>query len=514
MRGSRLIQGGSALCRRFLSSMPAVNKVEGTGRPHSVAFSLHRTMLKQRDLLNVLAETLAGEMIRLGSQVPPLIKLNERPWGALASLSASRLFEAGYSEMALPPKVAVVRDAFMPADEDYSTHKLSQFIKALSPSKVAMALEICHPYKRVLVDEYELAGDSKEYRLSTPAIDVHTFMSKHSIQMVHVPSPSSMTEVPASPHSIKQSTNKVMMVAPTAFGFNDQAAQDNTFMNSSVAGNMPLNHRVLEEFSMLHRELIEGAGVQVVLFQHSKAHGTPDACFPNNWFSTHAAGEAAGGVNKKTLVFYPMKCPNRQAERREDIIGVLKNHFGYERFVDMSVEENHKRYFEGTGALVLDRVRGTAYVSLSERANAQLAEDWVHQLGYRNLVTFTSKDGHGGIVYHTNVMMAVGTTVAVVCLESVENEKERKNLMSTLGATHEIVDITKSQMAALCGNVLELENGKGQPVMAMSTRAYNAFTDDQRKVLRKHVAGLHHAPIDTLEHIGGGGVRCTLAELF
>lgn len=135
-------------------------------------------------------------------------------------------------------------------------------------------------------------------------------------------------------------------------------------------------------------------------------------------------------------------------------------------------------------------------------------------MGYRELVTFHSSDGRGGAVYHTNVMMAVGTDVAVVCLESVEDEKERRHLEERLSKSHTVVDITRGQMASLCGNVLELEDGRGLPVLAMSTQAYNAFTPEQRQVMRRHVAGLHHAPIDTLERIGGGGVRCTLAEIF
>ncbi|KAL4540369.1 hypothetical protein Ndes2526A_g03354 [Nannochloris sp. 'desiccata'] len=208
-----------------------------------------------------------------------------------------------------------------------------------------------------------------------------------------------------------------------------------------------------------------------------------------------------------------MKCPNRQRERREDIQAVL-NKMGYDRIVDMTGEERKNKYFEGTGVLVIDRVGGTAYVALSERAHPDLAAEWVDTLGYKEAVTFASSDSIGSAVYHTNVMMAIGTSVAVACLESIAHDKERKHFVSKLSKTHEIVDISRDQMASLCGNVLELEDGRGLPVMAMSTRAYNAFTEEQKKVLRKHVAALHHANIDTLEHIGGGGVRCTLAEIF
>ena len=142
-------------------------------------------------------------------------------------------------------------------------------------------------------------------------------------------------------------------------------------------------------------------------------------------------------------------------------------------------------------------------------------QEWVAQLGYRDLVTFTSTDAPGGgRVYHTNVMMAVGSDVAVVCLESVRDDRERERLRASLARHHAIVDVTLAQVEAMCGNVLELEDGRGLPVLAMSTRAHAAFGRDGRKALLKHVADLVHAPIDTIERVGGGGVRCSLAELF
>ncbi|GIL62309.1 hypothetical protein Vafri_16587 [Volvox africanus] len=305
------------------------------------------------------------------------------------------------------------------------------------------------------------------------------------------------------------------MVAPTAFGFNEQAAQDNSFMHAAAKpgeGN-DLTRQVLREFAGLHHVLTQVAGVKVNLFEHNLSHGTPDACFPNNWFSTHPAGEAAGGVKEATLVFYPMKCPNRAAERREDIKKVLATK-GYGRVYDMSVEEANKKYFEGTGVLVIDRVNGVVYVDISERADRSLAEEWTQKMGYKELVAFRSTDLRGKSVYHTNVMMAVGTGVAIVCADSVKDAKERQHLLSSLRRTHEVVEISLAQMDALCGNALELEDARGLPVMAMSTQAYNAFTEEQRRVMRRHVADLVHAPIDTLERVGGGGVRCTLAEIF
>jgi hypothetical protein len=464
-----------------------------------------------------VVDTSFGEFVRVAPDAPLLVRLHERGWGALAALPASKLAEAGYAGGALPAHIAVVRDAFAAHDE--SPRLLADAVLPVGPSAVAVAADITQPHERLVVDQYRLDPGDAHYHLSSIGTDLLRFLRGHDVHVAHVPDVRAAAAAAAAAAGAaaprKQSTNEVLMVAPTAFVFNAQAAQDNSFMNTATGEALgePVTRRVLKEFAGLYEVLAERAGVKVNLFQHSLDHGTPDACFPNNWFSTHAAGEGAGGVGASTLVYYPMKCPNRQAERRPDIKGVLA-HLGYDRVVDLSGEEAGGRYFEGTGVLVLDRPGGVAYVALSERAHPGLAARWAEEVGYNEVVTFHSSDAAGAPVYHTNVMMAVGTGAAVVCLESVADDAERRHLAERLGRRHEVVDITRAQMAALCGNVLELEDGRGLPVLAMSSRAYHAFTPDQRKQLRRHVAELHHAPIDTLEHIGGGGVRCTLAEIF
>ena len=449
-----------------------------------------------------------------------LVRLHERAWGALAALPSSKLAEAGYSGSSKPANIAVVRDAFAAHDENPRT--LADAVQPLGPHSVAISSEITHSHERLVVDQYEFSPSDDHYHLTSIGTDFIRFLRGHGMHLRQVSDVKAAVAAVAAHDnraaaaaglSLRQSTNEVLMVAPTAFVFNQQAAQDNSFMNTTTSDDSlstAVTRQVLKEFSDLYHELTEVAGVKVNLFQHSLTHGTPDACFVNNWFSTHSAAES----QSSTLVYYPMKCPNRQAERREDIMGVLEK-MGYDRIVDMTEEESkNNRYFEGTGVLVIDRVNGVAYVSLSERADADLAAEWVRQLNYKEAVTFTSSDPNGATVYHTNVMMAIGTSVAVACLESITDDKERKHFVSKLGKTHEILDISQAQMAALCGNVLELEDGRGLPIMAMSTRAFNAFTEEQKGVLRKHVAALHHARIDTLEHIGGGGVRCTLGEIF
>ncbi|GBF99812.1 hypothetical protein Rsub_12565 [Raphidocelis subcapitata] len=454
-----------------------------------------------------------------------LLRLPQRPFGATAELpdSVAPLVKGA-------GRVAVVREAFAPSG--VKPQELSQIVAPLGPRAVALSAASQEDAGAVVVDEYRRDPKTGRFALSRVAACVADFLAEQGVRAALVPdvraaaaaaaasAPNAVREVAggASP----QSTNHVLMVAPTAFGFNEQAAQDNSFMHageSAAEGGSALTRQVLREFSALHRQLTDFAGVRVSLMQHAVSHGTPDACFPNNWISTHAAreGGGAGAGAERSLVLYPMKCPNRAAERRPDIIAAVQAAHGpYARVVDLTGAERagEPHYFEGTGVLVLDRVNGVAYVNLSERAHEALARQWVEALGYNELVTFRSTDLRGKPVYHTNVMMAVGTGVAVVCGDSVADPKERRRLLDSLAKSHEVVQISLEQMDALCGNVLELRGGHGLPVLAMSTQAHNAFTEDQRRAMRRHVAALVHAPIDTLESVGGGGVRCALAELF
>jgi hypothetical protein len=190
----------------------------------------------------------------------------------------------------------------------------------------------------------------------------------------------------------------------------------------------------------------------VTLVQHSLAHNTPDAVFPNNWFSTHTASESDGATARNTLVLYPMKCANRANERRPELVELLKSR-NYDHVYDMTAMEADDVHFEGTGALVLDRVHGTAFVALSERADRAAAEEWVDKLGYKTLVTFTSVGQDLFPVYHTNVMMAVGTSVAIVCGESIPDDDERRHLwVRCFASSHDLsrlfVGDGSQQMAA------------------------------------------------------------------
>eukprot|EP00123_Amoebidium_parasiticum_P008238 comp18669_c0_seq1/m.20327 comp18669_c0_seq1/g.20327 ORF comp18669_c0_seq1/g.20327 comp18669_c0_seq1/m.20327 type:complete len:854 (-) comp18669_c0_seq1:232-2793(-) len=311
--------------------------------------------------------------------------------------------------------------------------------------------------------------------------------------------------------NIHQTTNQILMVAPVGFQTNAETAVDNYFMKKGNFTPEEIERKALLEFSGFVRDLTR-AGVRVVLFANERWYGTPDAVFPNNWFSTHASTEFES--KESTVVFYPMKTESRRKERREYIISELQAVYDRELSFVQWENSDFPHFLESTGVLIMDRKRRIAYVALSQRAYRRIAETWAQRMGYK-LVTFHATDIQGHPIYHTNVMMAVGTTVAVVCSESVEDPTEKETLLSTLKESHEVVEITRAQMNEFCGNILEVH---GEPytkrLMCMSSRAYNAFTPEQREMLLKHVHELLHTDIPTIENIGGGGIRCMMGELF
>jgi arginine deiminase len=328
----------------------------------------------------------------------------------------------------------------------------------------------------------------------------HTFPSvKESLSRVW-----GTTPVPAA----CQTTDTVLMIAPVGFQTNIETAVDNYFMKKVQESALEIEKKALLEFSALHK-VLSSAGVRIVLFCSERFHKTPDAVFPNNWFSTHSAAE----LGESTVVFYPMKTVSRRNERRQNMISEMQS--VYKREISFVQWENSDfpHFLESTGVLIMDRVRKIAYATLSQRCYSKIAHTWAHRLGY-DLCLFHSTDIQGRAVYHTNVMMSVGTSVAVVCLDSVEDAEEKRKLVSTLKISHEIIPISREQMNNFCGNILELKSSDGKKLMCMSTRAYENFTDAQRRKLLKHVDQIVHSDIRTIETIGGGGVRCMMGELF
>jgi hypothetical protein len=301
-----------------------------------------------------------------------------------------------------------------------------------------------------------------------------------------------------------QSARAVLMVRPASFGFNPQTAASNAFQRAGESpGDREARPLALAEFDALAKAL-QRAGVEVLVAADTPVPEKPDAIFPNNWVSFHFDG---------TVALYPMLAPNRRWERREEILEqvVREGRFHVSRTVDLTHREAEGKFLEGTGSVVLDRVHRVAYASLSPRTDLDVLGEFAQLLDY-DLVTFEAHDGAAQPVYHTNVVLGVGTGFAVLCGEAVVHLQHREAVLNTLRASgHDIVDISLRQMREFAGNLLELETAGG-PVVALSTTAWRSLEAAQRRILESH-AELVPVAIPTIERLGGGGVRCMLAEL-
>ncbi|WBA42427.1 citrulline utilization hydrolase CtlX [Hymenobacter canadensis] len=294
------------------------------------------------------------------------------------------------------------------------------------------------------------------------------------------------------------------MVRPAAFGFNAETAFSNSFQQP-IAEQTPgaLQARALAEFDGAVAQL-RAHGVRVLVFEDAPEPVRPDAVFPNNWLTLHADGR---------VLLYPMCAPNRRLERRPDIVAALAQDFLVTEVVDFAAWEQQQVFLEGTGSLIFDHEHRVAYAGLSPRTDAALLAEVCAQLGYRP-VSFRAQDAQGQEIYHTNVLLSIGPGFAVVCLESIRDAAERAAVVVSLQETdHEIVDISLAQVACFAGNMLILQPAAGPALLALSQTAHEALTPAQRQTLSAY-ATLLPLPIPTIETIGGGSVRCMLAEVF
>ena len=300
------------------------------------------------------------------------------------------------------------------------------------------------------------------------------------------------------------------MVSPEGFAANPQTQVDNHFMRRGAAAvSLPQVQKEFQEYAQALRRF----GVRVVMHSNPIEEGTPDAIFPNNWFSTH---RVAGG-HQPCMFLYPMKAENRRLERKPRIIQELRKE--YPRVVDLSGWEEKGEYLEGTGSMIFSFQHGEVYLMASERSSATVAQQVVQHLSALagrpfRLIPCTSYDP-GKPIYHTNVMLSIGSRLAILCTDAMAPGPQRDLLLQHLSAHHEILEISLSQMNSFCGNVLELCGEGGHLGLAMSTRSLDSFDAPQLHLLERHY-GKHliASPLDTIEEVGGGGARCLLAELF
>jgi hypothetical protein len=294
------------------------------------------------------------------------------------------------------------------------------------------------------------------------------------------------------------------MVRPASFGWNPETADSNRFQ-APVPGSGAASVAALAEFDALAAALV-AAGVSVHAFADRAEPACPDAVFPNNWVSLHADG---------TVVLYPMLAPSRRRERRLDLLIELERRGSYrvERLLDLTHHELYGHFLEGTGSVVFDHVTRTAYACRSPRTHVEVLEDLCAELGYEP-VAFDAADATGVPVYHTNVMLSIGTGYALVCAAAVPVQ-QREALLERLQASgRRVLVVDQVQMAAFAGNVLELVGAGGTRVLAGSCRALDSLAPPQREELAACVDRLVTVPVPTIEGLGGGSVRCMLAEIF
>lgn len=307
--------------------------------------------------------------------------------------------------------------------------------------------------------------------------------------------------MPGMPES--QTTADVLMIRPASFCANTQTAESNRFQQPE-AQHENAQELARSEFDALATAL-RRAGVRVHIFDDPRQPETPDALFPNNWVSFHADG---------SVVLYPMMAPNRRLERRLDILESLTATHGFRasRVIDLTQHEDAGRFLEGTGSLVLDRLNRIAYACLSPRTDLQVLGEFAQQLDY-DIVAFEALDRRGAPIYHTNVLMSIGSKFAVVCVESIRPDQRAAVLDSLQATGHVLIEIDHAQMNAFAGNILELSTVKDEAVIALSDSAQQALTPQQRDQLTSLAGPLVAASIPTIETLGGGSVRCMLAEI-
>ncbi len=299
-----------------------------------------------------------------------------------------------------------------------------------------------------------------------------------------------------------QAADAVLLVRPAAFGFNAEAAKSNVFSHASTDPDCAT--LALAEFEGLAQKL-DDAGVEVLLLNDSADPPKPDAVFPNNWMSTHADG---------TIVLYPMATAPRRLERRIDDVRELLEVRGYQvrRVVDLSAPEQEGSFLEGTGSLILDRPLRRAFASRSCRTNRDVISQFDEQLGYSTFL-FDARDPGGRQIYHTNVLLSLGSRFAVLCTEVVAPQHRGELIERIEENGRSIVELSFAQLRQFGCNLLELRNSRGEPVIALSAKAQANLRPDQLRALETLGGELIAAEIPTIEAVGGGSIRCMIAEI-
>lgn len=298
------------------------------------------------------------------------------------------------------------------------------------------------------------------------------------------------------------------MIRPVAFRMNEQTTVNN-YYQKVIDGLSPatVNAKAQQEFDAFVAKL-KSVGVDVIVVEDTLNPDTPDSIFPNNWISFHENGDIA---------LFPMFAENRRLERREDILDILEEKgFLIDNIMDYTSAEEDNFFLEGTGSILLDRANGKAYCALSPRADEELFIEFCEDFDLNPIIfeAFQTVNGERKLIYHTNVMMCIGETYAVICADSIDDKKERKMVIDSLkGDDKEVIYLTEDQVNNFAGNLLEVKGANDRRYLVMSSAAYKSLTKKQIAQLEEHVTILS-SNLDTIEACGGGSARCMMAEIF
>ena len=307
---------------------------------------------------------------------------------------------------------------------------------------------------------------------------------------------------------MNQTTNSILMIRPVAFRMNEQTAVNN-YYQKVIDGLLPatVNAKAQQEFDTFVAKL-EAVGVNVIVVEDTLNPDTPDSIFPNNWISFHENGD---------ISLFPMFAKNRRLERREDILDILEERgFIIDNIMDYTSAEDDGFFLEGTGSILLDRANGKAYCALSPRADEELFIEFCEDFDLNPIIfeAFQTVNEERKLIYHTNVMMCIGETYAVICADSIDDKKERKMVIDSLkGDDKEVIYITEDQVNNFAGNMLEVKGANDRRYLVMSSAAHKSLTKKQIAQLEEHVTILSSS-LDTIEACGGGSARCMMAEIF
>jgi len=302
----------------------------------------------------------------------------------------------------------------------------------------------------------------------------------------------------------RQLTNTLLMIRPANFGYNPETGASNTFQQSTGQEEIDvIKRKARAEFDVLVSKL-QSNGINIVIVEDTNDPLKSDAVFPNNWFSSHADG---------SLITYPMLSENRRQERRGDIIEILKEEFGFSKHYHFEQYEEEGRFLEGTGSMILDRVNKIVYACISERTDVTIINKWCILKAYRSCF-FHAVSSNTVPVYHTNVIMSLGESYVLVCLDMIKDSEEKLLLMKFFQETEkELIEITEAQVEQFAGNILQVESVEGGRCIIMSENAHQAFSKKQISALELH-GKIVSADLNTIEKYGGGSARCMLAEIF